>query len=152
MMSPLFHIRSLKHCTCRYKYPSETGSISLFPLFAPSCNVFGGSRTAFRPSYSQGVLDILANRCYARGTNAWTDTDHTAYELTTAGHEGFLQVLPIYVEHILWPTITAEAFHTEVHYVSGEGEDGGVVYCEMQGRENSAEGRCEESWIELGCR
>lgn len=28
---------------------------------------------------------------------------------------------------------------TEVHHVTGEGEDAGVVYCEMQGRENSGE-------------
>lgn len=29
------------------------------------------------------MLDSLANRCFAQGTNAWTDTDHTAYTLTT---------------------------------------------------------------------
>lgn len=34
-----------------------------------------------------------------------------------------------------------EAFVTEVHHITGEGEDAGVVYCEMQGRENSAESR-----------
>lgn len=28
-----------------------------------------------------------------------------------------------------------------MHHISGEGEDGGVVYCEMQGRENSGESR-----------
>ena len=28
---------------------------------------------------------------------------------------------------------------TEVHHINGEGEDAGVVYCEMQGRENMAE-------------
>lgn len=32
-------------------------------------------------------------------------------------------------------------FITEVHHISGEGEDGGVVYCEMQGRENAGESR-----------
>ena len=31
---------------------------------------------------------------------------------------------------------------TEVHHVNGEGEDAGVVYCEMQARENSGESRC----------
>ena len=30
---------------------------------------------------------------------------------------------------------------TEVHHVNGEGEDAGVVYCEMQARENSGESR-----------
>ena len=28
---------------------------------------------------------------------------------------------------------------TEVHHVNGEGEDAGVVYCEMQARENTGE-------------
>ena len=27
----------------------------------------------------QGVLDSLANRAIAQGTNAWTDVDHTCY-------------------------------------------------------------------------
>lgn len=89
----------------------------------------------------KGVLDLLANRCLASGTNAWTDTDHTCYTMTTAGSDGFLSLLPIYLDHILYPTLTESGFITEVHHVNGEGEDGGVVYCEMQGRENSDESR-----------
>lgn len=54
----------------------------------------------------KGVLDLLANRGFSNGTNAWTDTDHTAYTISTAGEQGFLQLLPIYVDHILYPTIT----------------------------------------------
>jgi len=30
---------------------------------------------------------------------------------------------------------------TEVHHIDGDGEDAGVVYCEMQSRENSGESR-----------
>lgn len=30
-------------------------------------------------------------------------------------------------------------FTTEVHHITGEGKDGGVVYCEMQGCENTGE-------------
>ena len=89
----------------------------------------------------KGVLDLLANRCLSSGTNAWTDTDHTCYTMTTAGSHGFLNLLPIYLDHILYPTITPEGYITEVHHVTGEGEDAGVVYCEMQGRENSGESR-----------
>lgn len=33
------------------------------------------------------------------------------------------------------------AFLTEVHHVTGDGEDAGVVYCEMQARENMGESR-----------
>lgn len=54
----------------------------------------------------KGVLDLLANRCLASGTNAWTDIDHTCYTMETAGSEGFLSLLPIFLEHILYPTLT----------------------------------------------
>ncbi|KAJ0181723.1 hypothetical protein K1T71_002445 [Dendrolimus kikuchii] len=91
----------------------------------------------------KGILDLLANRCMAHGTNAWTDTDHTCYTIYTAGDEGMLTLLPIYLDHILNPTLTEHAFVTEVHHIDGEGEDAGVVYCEMQGRENTADSRCE---------
>jgi Zn-dependent M16 (insulinase) family peptidase len=87
----------------------------------------------------KGVLDLLANRCLAQGTNAWTDVDHTCYTVATAGRQGFLNLLPIYLDHILYPTLTDSAYHTEVHHVNGEGEDAGVVYCEMQARENTPE-------------
>ena len=45
--------------------------------------------------------------------------------------------MPVYLDHVLYPTLTDTGFHTEVHHITGEGKDAGVVYCEMQGRENS---------------
>ena len=27
----------------------------------------------------KGILDQVANRCFAQGTNAWTGIDHTVY-------------------------------------------------------------------------
>lgn len=89
----------------------------------------------------KGVLDLLANRCLASGTNAWTDIDHTCYTMETAGSEGFCSLMPIFLEHILYPVLSEEGFTTEVHHITGDGEDAGVVYCEMQARENSAESR-----------
>lgn len=92
----------------------------------------------------QGVLDSLANRAIAQGTNAWTDLDHTCYSMdyispcndravlmcpflaiNTAGSDGFLRLLPIYVDHILYPTLTESGYHTEVHHINGKGEDAG---------------------------
>lgn len=94
--------------------------------------VFMGSR-----SYQyKGLLDKLASRAYSN-TNAWTAVDHTAYTLETAGWEGFAQILPVYLEHIILPTITDDACITEVHHVDGEGNDVGVVYSEMQALENT---------------
>lgn len=107
----------------------------------------------------KGIIDHLANRGFSNGTNAWTDTDHTAYTVSTAGEQGFLQLLPIYVDHILYPTLTKAGFITEVcsisdqssqpisdphgpplqvHHINGKGENSGVVYSEMQGRENTS--------------
>lgn len=87
----------------------------------------------------KGVLDLLGNRCLASGTNAWTDTDHTNYTMTTVGSEGFLSLMPVYLDHILFPVLSDSGFLTEVHHINGDGEDAGVVYCEMQNRENGGE-------------
>ena len=84
----------------------------------------------------KGVLDKLATRAYSN-TNAWTATDHTAYTLDTAGWAGFAQILPIYLEHIILPTLTDAGCYTEVHHVDGTGHDAGVVYSEMQGVQNT---------------
>ena len=35
----------------------------------------------------------------------------------------------------------SSAYLTEVHHINGDGEDAGVVYCEMQARENTGESR-----------
>ncbi|KAK1127835.1 hypothetical protein K0M31_003327 [Melipona bicolor] len=87
----------------------------------------------------KGVLDLLANRCLASGTNAATQVDCTFYTMTTAGSEGFLSLMPIYLDHIIYPMLTDAGFLTEVHHINAEGEDAGVVYCEMQGKENIGE-------------
>lgn len=89
----------------------------------------------------KGILDTLANRAFASGTNAWTDTTNTTYTITTAGEEGFLRILPVYMDHVLYPTLKDTGFTTEVYHINGKGEDGGVVYSEMQGVENEADRR-----------
>lgn len=85
----------------------------------------------------KGFLDKLATRAYS-GTNAWTSTDHTAYTLESAGWAGFAQMLPIYLEHVIVPTLTDSGCVTEVHHIDGAGNDAGVVYSEMQGIQNTA--------------
>ncbi|KAG8964223.1 hypothetical protein FRC00_003325 [Tulasnella sp. 408] len=56
---------------------------------------------------------------------------------STAGGEGFLRLLPVYLDHVLYPTMTSNGFVTEVHHINEKAEDAGVVYAEMQGREQT---------------
>lgn len=86
-----------------------------------------------------GILDILANKIYAAGTNAWTDVDNTTYTISTVEKQGFLQLLPIYLDHIFYPLLKESGFITEVYHINGDGEDAGVVYSEMQSVENEDE-------------
>ena len=43
------------------------------------------------------------------------------------------------MDHLFFPTMTDSSFLTEIHHIDGEGVDAGVVYCEMQARENEME-------------
>lgn len=85
----------------------------------------------------KGFLDKLAARAFS-DTNAWTDTDSTVYTLESAGWAGFATILPVYLDHVIAPTLTDAACYTEVHHVNGTGHDAGVVYSEMQGTENES--------------
>ena len=82
------------------------------------------------------ILKYHIFRCLAERTNAWTAVDHTCYTVYTAGAPGFLNILPVYMDHILYPLLRDEDFVTEVHHITGEGKDSGVVYSEMQARQN----------------
>eukprot|EP00928_Gymnodinium_smaydae_P048418 TRINITY_DN3236_c0_g2_i1.p1 TRINITY_DN3236_c0_g2~~TRINITY_DN3236_c0_g2_i1.p1 ORF type:complete len:1137 (-),score=290.56 TRINITY_DN3236_c0_g2_i1:23-3433(-) len=103
---------------------------------------FMGSR-----SYPKGHLDLLATRCGCDGTNAYTDADHTCFELEAAGETGLLNVLPVFVNHVLCPKLTEDAFLTEIYHVNGKGERQGVVYSEMLGRVTD-----EEDMLDLEIR
>lgn len=85
----------------------------------------------------KGLLDTLGNRLYS-ATNAWTGVDQTVYTLTTAGWDGFKVLLPVYLDHLFNPTLTEEAFLTEVYHIDGKGREKGVVFSEMQALESQS--------------
>lgn len=87
---------------------------------------------------SKVILDKLSTRAYS-GLNADTYTDRTIYLLQSAGWEGFAQILPVFLDHIITPSLTDASCYTEVHHVDGDGNDAGVVYSEMQSCENDAD-------------
>ena len=86
----------------------------------------------------KGILDTLGNQCMSY-TNAWTATDQTVYTLVTAGWKGFQKLLPVYLEHVLEPTITDAACTTEVYHLDPDQLTGkGVVYSEMEAIETQS--------------
>lgn len=88
----------------------------------------------------KGFLDLVAKK-HSAWKNSWTGDDHVFYSIECVGAESFLSVLPIYMDHILYPMLSDTTFLTEVHHVTEEGKDGGEIYCEMQRQENTEEGR-----------
>lgn len=86
----------------------------------------------------KGLLDKLS-ATQMSSTNAWTSQDQTCYTLNTAGDEGFLNLLPVYLDHILNATVTDAACTTEVYHIDGKGEEKGVVFSEMQGHEHTSD-------------
>ncbi|VDK53464.1 unnamed protein product, partial [Anisakis simplex] len=101
---------------CVISFATETNTDDGLPHTLEHLVFMGSEKYPYK-----GVLDIIANRCLASGTNAWTDQDHTAYTLSTVGSTGFLK---------------NEQYITEVHHINGNGEDAGVVYSEMQDHES----------------
>lgn len=86
----------------------------------------------------KGLLDTIGNKMMSN-TNAWTAVDQTVYTLSTVGWEAFSSLLPVYIDHVMNPTLTDASCLTEVFYIDGNGEEKGVVFSEMQGIENSAD-------------
>ncbi|XP_050537012.1 uncharacterized protein LOC126903090 isoform X2 [Daktulosphaira vitifoliae] len=68
-----------------------------------------------------GVVYFLANRCLGTKISAKTSVDHTCY--------------------------TDSNFITQVHHITSDGKDAGVVYCEMQALENTAEAIVYQSFL-----
>ncbi|SCU94185.1 LAME_0F06480g1_1 [Lachancea meyersii CBS 8951] len=86
----------------------------------------------------KGLLDTAGNLCMS-STNAWTATDQTVYTLTSAGWPGFKKLLPVYLDHVLNPTLTDHACTTEVYHVDPEDlQEKGVVFSEMEGIESQS--------------
>ncbi|GAA5991721.1 hypothetical protein JCM5350_000584 [Sporobolomyces pararoseus] len=83
------------------------------------------------------VLDAIAGRLMTAGVNAATSTDNTTYTVESASEEGMLEIIPVYLDHILFPLMDENIFKTEIYHINGKGEEGGTVFSEMQGTEGS---------------
>ncbi|KAJ8960913.1 hypothetical protein NQ318_020212 [Aromia moschata] len=62
--------------------------------------------------------------------------DHTAYTVETIFAEELFTLLPIIGDYILFPLLNEESFLTEVHHITGEGEDAGGMYEDVSSEES----------------
>jgi Zn-dependent M16 (insulinase) family peptidase len=85
----------------------------------------------------RGYLDTLAIGCYSSGTNAYTCEDHTGYTITTCSNDGMIHLLPIFLDHIVYPTLRDKDMKAEVFFTDSRRKSQGVVFCEMSARENT---------------
>ena len=52
--------------------------------------------------------------------NAYTDTDHTCYYFKTAGTDGALRFMQVYLNQMLYASLTDEDILTEAHHFNGQ--------------------------------
>uniref|UniRef100_A0A915P9N8 Peptidase M16 N-terminal domain-containing protein n=1 Tax=Meloidogyne floridensis TaxID=298350 RepID=A0A915P9N8_9BILA len=79
----------------------------------------------------KGFLDTCATQCLSHSLNAVTHQAFTVYELKSASKDGFLKLLPLYMDNLFSPALKASEFVTEVHHINDKGTNNGVVYAEM---------------------
>lgn len=86
-------------------------STLIFPFPVPlNIVIFCGSK-----NYPErGYLEALAIKFFSNGTNAWTNSDHTAYTVSMVGTHGLKYILPMFLDHIINPKLTNSDFITEV--------------------------------------
>ncbi|KAJ2516493.1 hypothetical protein GGI11_003437 [Coemansia sp. RSA 2049] len=85
----------------------------------------------------RGYIDTLASYNYSVGTNAWTAKDHTCYTLDATAEDGVANVLPPFLDHVLNPLLHNDHFVTEVYHCDETGKEKGVVFGEMESKENN---------------
>lgn len=74
--------------------------------YALSHLIFAGSKEY---PYS-GILNRWADRCLGSNINAYCLKDRTYFTMNAAGSEGFLSLMPKYLEHILDPALKVKIF------------------------------------------
>lgn len=124
-----FQFSFSSQCSCSIVVPTVPSNNRGLPHTLEHLIFLGSEKIPFR-----GFLDVFAGRCISLGTDAYTTIDHTSYSFTTAGFEGFVKILPVFLEYIFRPTLTEANFRTEVYHVDDKAQQKGVVFCEMSGR------------------
>ncbi|KAL0123609.1 hypothetical protein PUN28_005848 [Cardiocondyla obscurior] len=92
------------------------------------------------------LLNRWSYRCLSLGTETHTFQDYTCYSMKASGSEGFFFLLPIYLDHILYPTLKEAAYIVDIHRITKYGDDAGTLYLNTKNKELDGE---HVTYIEL---
>lgn len=54
------------------------------------------------------LLNRWSHKCFSRDPKAHTFQDYTCYSMKTSESKGFFSLLPVYLDHIFYPTLTVK--------------------------------------------
>jgi len=56
----------------------------------------------------KNLLTRWSHRCYSLDAEIHTFQDYTCYSMRTSETKGFFSLLPVYLDHILYPTLSVK--------------------------------------------
>ncbi len=80
----------------------------------------------------KNFMRLSAPKFLAGSINAGTYQDYTSYYFKAAGSDGALRYMALFLNQMLYASLTEGDVLTEAHHIDGDGADGGVVYSEMK--------------------
>lgn len=61
--------------------------------------------------------------------------------MSTVDESGLIALLPVYLDHVLNPTLTDASYTVAIHHINQDGEDSGKLYEELKEEEDSGVNR-----------
>ena len=74
------------------------------------------------------ALKLIATHCLGTEIKSWSKADYTCFTVSMAGTSGFLQILPIILNLILFPYMRTEDLLAQVHPKNVDGEDSSTIW------------------------
>ncbi|KYN01438.1 Uncharacterized protein C05D11.1 [Cyphomyrmex costatus] len=87
----------------------------------------------------KNLLTRWSHKCYSLDAEIHTFQDYTCYSMRTSETEGFFSLLPVYLDHILYPTLSEAAYIINVHHITKYGDNGGTFYFDTRTKELDGE-------------
>ncbi|XP_028046617.1 uncharacterized protein C05D11.1 isoform X2 [Monomorium pharaonis] len=85
------------------------------------------------------LLNRWSHKCFSCDPEVHTFQDYTCYTMKASESKGFFSLLPVYLDHILYPTLTEAAYIINIHHLTKYGDNGGTFYFDTRSKELDGE-------------